>query len=309
MLKNNVKKIIFLFSFSLVACDNTSEKKELTRKLVDESMSNMTVVHGGEFLMGDFGPLVGEELPFSINRDDKVLHKVILSDFMISKYKVTNKDYNTYLKITGKKRPPVSAFTKKRPLLLGDDYSVTATWQQAKDYCLWLGGHSGKNVDLPTEAQWEYAARSEGKYVPFATDNGKIERGRNYPTYDELDEYTGGLGLPMYPIGKYPPNPSGIYDMGLSGAEWTNDWYAGDYYKHSPVNNPQGPASGEKKVLRGAVGGDDQYALTMFRQSSLPVPEPGFETDPVFDYDKDGILPLYVFRCVVNNPVKEHGVM
>lgn len=73
MLKNNVKKIIFLFSFSLVACDNTSEKNELTRKLVDESMSNMTAVQGGEFLMGDFGPLAGEKLPFSIQQDDKTL--------------------------------------------------------------------------------------------------------------------------------------------------------------------------------------------------------------------------------------------
>ena len=53
--------------------------------------------------MGDFGPLVGEKLPFSINRDDKVLHKVVLSDFSISKYKVTNDDYNKYLRITGVK--------------------------------------------------------------------------------------------------------------------------------------------------------------------------------------------------------------
>ena len=53
--------------------------------------------------------------------------------------------------------------------------------------------------------------------------------------------------------------------MGLSGMEWTNDWYASDYYEHFPVNNPQGPETGNKKVLRGAVGGDDQYALTMFR--------------------------------------------
>ncbi len=61
--------------------------------------------------------------------------------------------------------------------------------------------------------------------------------------------------------------------MGLSGSEWTNDWYASDYYSHSPVNDPQGPAQGTKKVLRGYIGGDRQYALTMFRQSKLPVPK------------------------------------
>ncbi|SVR16583.1 sulfatase modifying factor 1 [Klebsiella pneumoniae] len=51
--------------------------------------------------------------------------------------------------------------------------------------------------------------------------------------------------------------------MGLSGSEWTNDWYAEDYYSHSPVKNPQGPEQGTKKVLRGNVGGDRQYALTV----------------------------------------------
>jgi formylglycine-generating enzyme required for sulfatase activity len=65
--------------------------------------------------MGDFGPLVGEKLPFSINQDDKVLHKVVLSDFSISKYKVTNDDYNKYLQITGVKKPPINILLKDYP--------------------------------------------------------------------------------------------------------------------------------------------------------------------------------------------------
>ncbi|WP_312670029.1 SUMF1/EgtB/PvdO family nonheme iron enzyme [Pseudescherichia sp.] len=291
MKKTNIEKILLLLIFTIVACDSSSKKKELTSKLVDRSIADMVSIKGGDFLMGDFGPLVGEKLPFSIQQDDKILHKVILSDFMISKYKVTNADYKTYLEVTGIPAPPVDSLAKGSPSLLSDNYSVTVTWQRAKDYCLWLGEQSGKKVDLPTEAQWEYAARSEGKYLPFATDNGKIERGRNYPTFDELQKYTDGLYLPIYPIGKYPPNPSGLYDMGLSGKEWTNDWYASDYYSHSPVKDPQGPAKGKKKVQRGAVGGDDQYALTMFRQSSPPNPKP---EDDEYDYDTG------VFRCVVN---------
>ncbi|GAL58209.1 putative sulfatase-modifying factor [Pseudescherichia vulneris NBRC 102420] len=291
MKKMNIEKILLLLIFTIVACDSSSKKKELTNKLVDRSIADMVSIKGGDFLMGDFGPLVGEKLPFSIQRDDKILHKVILSDFMISKYKVTNADYKIYLEVTGIAAPPVDSLAKDSPSLLSDNYSVTVTWQRAKDYCLWLGNKSGKKVDLPTEAQWEYAARSEGKYLPFATDNGKIERGKNYPTFDELDKYTDGLGLPIYPIGKYPPNPSGLYDMGLSGKEWTNDWYASDYYSHSPAKDPQGPAKGKKKVQRGAVGGDDQYALTMFRQSSPPNPKP---EDDRYDYDTG------VFRCVIN---------
>uniref|UniRef100_UPI001D0DA458 formylglycine-generating enzyme family protein n=1 Tax=Klebsiella pneumoniae TaxID=573 RepID=UPI001D0DA458 len=159
-----------------------------------------------------------------------------------------------------------------------------------------LGIKSGKKIDLPTEAQWEFAARSRGQYFQFPTNNGEYLPGKNVPGKDELDKYTDGFGFPFYPVGKYPPNPLGLYDMGLSGSEWTNDWYAADYYSHSPVNDPQGPAQGTKKVLRGYIGGDRQYALTMFRQSKLPVPK----IDKDDDYEKYGVGPQYVFRCVVN---------
>ncbi|MDQ6191321.1 formylglycine-generating enzyme family protein [Klebsiella pneumoniae] len=95
--------------------------------------------------------------------------------------------------------------------------------------------------------------------------------------------------------GNIPQTP-GLYDMGLSGSEWTNDWYASDYYSHSPVNDPQGPVKGTEKVLRGNVGGDRQYALTVFRQSDLPVPKINKDDD----YEKYGVGPQYVFRCVIN---------
>ncbi|MCO5784711.1 formylglycine-generating enzyme family protein, partial [Citrobacter meridianamericanus] len=172
-----------IFLLALTGCDNSSsaENQLLTQALVKRSLDNMVPVAGGEFLMGDFGPLIGEKLPFSSNQDDKYLHKVRLSDFMIGKYKVTYKDYNEYIKIThGKKLTYV--FGGK---LLADDVPVSIPWQMAKDYCLWLGKMSGKRVDLPTEAQWEYAARSRGQYLPYATSNGKIERGVNVPTFDE----------------------------------------------------------------------------------------------------------------------------
>ena len=296
-----MRKLIVVASVAaslLLGCDqkSTGKRETLSEALVAKSLSNMVPVQGGEFLMGDFGPLVGEKLPFSINQDDKVLHKVVLSDFSISKYKVTNDDYNKYLQITGVKKPPINILLKDYPSLQKSDYSVGITWQQAKDYCQWLGKESGKKFDLPTEAQWEYAARSRGQYIPFATNNGEFLPGKNIPSQDELSEYTDGAGIPIYPVGKYPPNPLGLYDMGLSGSEWTNDWYAEDYYSHSPVKNPQGPEQGTKKVLRGNVGGDRQYALTMFRQSKLPVPK----IDKDDDYEKYGVGPQYVFRCVVN---------
>jgi sulfatase modifying factor 1 len=282
----------------LTGCDQGSAAADTqaAKILADNSIANMIPVQGGEFIMGDFGPLVKEKLPFSIQQDDKKLHKVVLSDFGISKFKVTNADYAAYLKATGIKHPSVNILLKDYPSMTKDDYSVGVTWQQAKDYCQWLGKVSGKKIDLPTEAQWEYAARSRGQYLPFATNNGKFEEGKNVPSEDQLDEYTDGYGFPIYPIGKYPPNPLGLYDMGLSGSEWVKDWYASDYYSHSQVNDPQGPEKGTRKVLRGYVGGDSQYALTMFRQSSQPVPKFGGRDN----YEKYGVSPLYVFRCVMN---------
>ncbi|MBX4526196.1 sulfatase modifying factor 1 [Klebsiella pneumoniae] len=296
-----MRKLIVVASVAaglLTGCDqkSTGKRETLSEALVAKSLSNMVPVKGGEFLMGDFGPLVGQKLPFSINQDDKVLHKVVLSDFSISKFKVTNDDYNKYLQITGIKKPPINILVKEYPSLQKDDYSVGVTWQQAKDYCQWLGKESDKNIDLPTEAQWEYAARSKGQYLPFSTNNGNFELGSNIPEQKKLDEYTDGYGFPIYPIGKYPPNPLGLYDMGLSGAEWSNDWYSTDYYSHSPVYDPQGPVKGNEKVLRGYVGGDRQYALTIFRQSSQPVPKFAGRDD----YQKFGVSPLFVFRCVIN---------
>ncbi|MCY2004900.1 SUMF1/EgtB/PvdO family nonheme iron enzyme [Klebsiella pneumoniae] len=296
-----MRKLIVVASVAaglLTGCDqkSTGKRETLSEALVAKSLSNMVPVKGGEFLMGDFGPLVGQKLPFSINQDDKVLHKVVLSDFSISKFKVTNDDYNKYLQITGIKKPPINILVKEYPSLQKDDYSVGVTWQQAKDYCQWLGKESDKNIDLPTEAQWEYAARSRGQYLPFSTNNGNFELGSNIPEQKKLDEYTDGYGFPIYPIGKYPPNPLGLYDMVLSGAEWSNDWYSTDYYSHSPVYDPQGPVKGNEKVLRGYVGGDRQYALTIFRQSSQPVPKFAGRDD----YQKFGVSPLFVFRCVIN---------
>ena len=295
----NKKLITIATVFFLTGCDQGSAAagSQAAKILADTSIANMIPVQGGEFLMGDFGPLVGEKLPFSINQDDKKLHKVILSDFSISKFKVTNANYLVYLNATGKEKPPVHIFVKDYPSLGSSDYSVGVTWQQAKDYCQWLGHMSGKNIDLPTEAQWEYAARSRGQYLPFATDNGQFEKGKNIPSDEELDSFTDGFGFPFYPIGKFSPNPLGLYDMGLSGSEWINDWYAPDYYSYSPVNDPGGPAQGTKKVLRGYIGGDRQYALTMFRQSKLPIPK----IDKDDDYQKYGVGPQYVFRCVVNH--------
>jgi formylglycine-generating enzyme len=250
----------------------------------------MVKVKGGTFKMGDFGPLIDEKFPISIGDDDKVLHKVTLDDFSISKYKVTWKDYDVYLHAKNLSRPDVPPGNEDdKEKLQAPDMPAALNWQQAQDYCHWLGEVSGKKIALPTEAQWEYAARDGGKYVVYATDNGKYEEGRNVPSTEQREEMTWDMF--NYPVGKYPPTPLGLYDMAGNGVDWMQDWYAKDYYSHSAKKNPTGPESGTEKVLRGyESGGGAEANATVFRKSNYPTRG-----------NRSWNLPFYNARCVMNN--------
>ncbi|GDX04431.1 hypothetical protein BSPA111_05970 [Buttiauxella sp. A111] len=139
--------LLSVVSTFLQGCDNSqsTENKKQAQELVKRSLDNMIQVSGGEFLMGDFGPLVGEKLPFTGNDDDKDLHKVVLSDFALGKYKVTYKEYDEYSAIThSNKITPLEFWIKDYPKLRSPDMPAVTTWQQAKDYCQWLGKQSGK---------------------------------------------------------------------------------------------------------------------------------------------------------------------
>ncbi|MDF7628803.1 SUMF1/EgtB/PvdO family nonheme iron enzyme [Erwiniaceae bacterium L1_55_4] len=284
-------KMIFL-TLLLCACDGTNDKKttQIQHDLVERSLANMVKVKGGTFKMGDFGPLIDEKFPISIGDDDKVLHKVTLDDFSISKYKVTWKDYDVYLHAKNLSRPDVPPGNEDdKEKLQAPDMPAALNWQQAQDYCHWLGEVSGKKIALPTEAQWEYAARDGGKYVVYATDNGKYEEGRNVPSTEQREEMTWDMF--NYPVGKYPPTPLGLYDMAGNGVDWMQDWYAKDYYSHSAKKNPTGPESGTEKVLRGyESGGGAEANATVFRKSNYPTRG-----------NRSWNLPFYNARCVMNN--------
>ncbi|RDY65104.1 formylglycine-generating enzyme family protein, partial [Xanthomonas oryzae] len=170
-------------------------------------------------------------------------------------------------------------------------------------YCRWVGQQIGKKMDLPTEAQWEYAARSGGKMVVWSTDNGKIDNGRNVASVDQEEGFRSEHGY-IYgpvPIGKYPPIPLGLYDMIDHGFEWARDWYA-ESYDPKDLKNPQGPKTGTEKVQRAHSdsGGDSLVfvSMTFSRFHQLPAPplrrEPGMEGD---EY-KVNQNAFNTFRCV-----------
>ncbi|HBA26440.1 MAG TPA: hypothetical protein DCY98_03455, partial [Nitrospinae bacterium] len=104
---------------------------------------------------------------------------------------------------------------------------------------------------LPTEAEWEYAARSGGKSEKYSGGNN----------IDSVAWYSGNSGSKTHPVGQKEANGLGLYDMTGNVWEWTNDWYADDYYRKSPKNNPEGASSGQHRVLRGGSWGDTPQRL------------------------------------------------
>lgn len=321
--------ITIVLSLCLSGCDNKSNSAQ-------NVMDNMVYIKGGSFNMGDFCPettgyacAMGGSFP---------VHKVTLDGFYIAKYKVTYQDYDVYTHendLPELKVDPV--LLKHHPDLRNPERPAVANWQLSRDYCQWLGKKTGLPFDLPTEAQWEYAARNRGQNVLYATDNGKFNLDVNVPSNETIEK---GVGISApYLVGKYPPTPSGLYDMGTDSPEWVYDWYQKDWYKFSPENNPTGPMQGEQKVVRGVFVGDsrEQGALNA---SAVTTSRAGYDPllkNPVLlvklndkyhgnfnkaknEYDRTnndpykvaeaGFGPEVSFRCVINTtslPEKYHA--
>ncbi|MCX9154500.1 formylglycine-generating enzyme family protein, partial [Niveibacterium sp. 24ML] len=122
----------------------------------------------------------------------------------------------------------------------------------------------------PTEAQWEYAARSRGQFFMIPTDDGHIDFGRNVPYGAQAERLHQGR-LWRYPIGLFPPNPLGAYDMQYNGKEWVLDWYAPKAYEQSANQDPAGPVAGTRKVVRGWEYGDSlKIGVSVWRRNEDP---------------------------------------
>ncbi|MBJ6597629.1 formylglycine-generating enzyme family protein [Enterobacter asburiae] len=277
-----------LITLVLTGCRDDQKMKAEQTDLVNRALENMVTVKGGRFQMGDFGALIGEKPPFSADADNKPLHWVILSDFRISKYRVTWGEFNRWLEIQGRDLTAFYKDTRDNKYTwkscrdaLGDIYPASAIWQDAQAYCRWLGQVSKRHIDLPTEAQWEYAARSRGQFLIFGNSD-------NWYHYENDIKRNIAPSTENRPVGSYAPNPLGVYDIQRNGADWVKDWYAADYYSHSPEQDPQGPEKGDKRVIRG-LPRDAGEGYTITRGSMRP------ETVQGPPSRSTG------FRCVENN--------
>ncbi|WP_165495836.1 formylglycine-generating enzyme family protein [Marinobacter halodurans] len=216
--------------------------------MVQRQMDAMVFVKGGEFMMGNPGG-------WSVRHDTWPPHKVVLDDFHIQKYEVTQGDFELFQAVTGYEHTDerYENMRDEKPERYEPELPAVASWQDASAFCRWLGEQSGTPVQLPTEAQWEFAARARGQMLRYATENGEAKAGVTMaagPARSAHNMREIRNKLPLAP-GSFPPNPLGLYDMSGNVSEWVRDKYKKDYYKNSPVQDPQGPDEGQKDIFFG----------------------------------------------------------
>ena len=229
----------------------------------------MVLVQGGTFDMGDaFG---------DGSSDEKPLHSVTVSSFYLGKTEVTFDEYDAFCAATNREKPSDSGWGRgKRPV-------INVTWLDAVAYCNWLSEKqhltkvyaiSGDKVTadwsangyrLPTEAEWEYAARQRGQKVRFG--NGKDIADPAEINFDGSEAYkkpysrSGEYREKTVPVGSFAANSLGLYDMSGNVWEWCWDWYEEKQYEKDKggAQNPSGPGSGTSRVVRGGSWGNDPF--------------------------------------------------
>jgi sulfatase modifying factor 1 len=203
----------------------------------------MVLIPGGEFTMGS-----------EDESEEYYPHKVYIDSFYLDKYEVTNAQYLKYIEDTGAPYPIFWGIDKFR---CGDNFPnhpiIGISWAQAQKYAEWCGKR------LPTEAEWEYAARGGLDGVNFPNGDDTSLEEMNFKGSDGTD-----------PVGTYPPNGYGLHETCGNVGEWVADWWSDDYLKNSPYKNPQGPEDGTFKVVRGGGWFAGKYCNRVYARTAIP---------------------------------------
>jgi formylglycine-generating enzyme required for sulfatase activity len=255
-----------------VAASGGSQPKTVKTK----SGAEMVYLPAGSFMMGDAKGALDEKP-----------HKVSVDAFYIDKYEATQEHYQ---KIVGSdysrwknKKAPVEQVTWAAAVKYCNARSKAEGLTPCYDTKTWKCDSAANGYRLPTEAEWEYAARAGTATSYFFGSNPSA-----LPNFGWAKENSGGRPRE---VGKKLPNPWGLYDVHGNVAEWCNDFYAVDYYQKSPAKNPRGPATGNKKVVR---GGSWNSRASDCRSSYRSSENPAYADVCIGYYD------VYGFRCVRN---------
>ena len=190
--------------------------------------------------------------------DEKPAHRVWVDSFELAAFQTTNVEYARFLKDARHPPPPLwndpNFANPQQPV-------VAVSWFDAVAYCDWLSRALDRKYRLPTEAEWERAARggAEGEDFPW---------GNRAP--EELLDYASRWKSGPEPVGLYAPNSYGIYNIGDNVHEWCADWYDATYYAVSPERNPQGPLSSQRRASRGGSWRHHIKVTRTSARSSIP---------------------------------------
>jgi formylglycine-generating enzyme required for sulfatase activity len=215
-------------------------------------------IPAGDFLMG----------AADAEEDERPVHRVYISEFFIGRFPVTQDEYARFVRATGYPAPAVRGLPlvagggrdglfkelaapyvwdhSEPPAGRGNHPIVLVRYDDAVEYCKWLTDVAARPFRLPTEAEWEKAARAgaEGSRYPWGDD---IDESRCNFLANPADKRQRGTR----PTGTYPPNAYGLYDVAGNVWEWVSDWYSPDFYGSGEVRDPRGPASGNMRIVRG----------------------------------------------------------
>jgi formylglycine-generating enzyme required for sulfatase activity len=213
---------------------------------------SMADIPAGWFMMGSEA---GQEI-------ERPVHRVWVDAFAMAVTQVTVSEYSVFLRASGRTAPPMwndSNFNDPRQPV------VAVSWFDAVAYCEWLSSMTSAKYRLPTEAEWERAARGgvDGKKFPWGDDPPQSRR-RYSERWERGPE----------PVGESEPNAYGLYEMCENVHEWCSDWFQADYYAISAERNPQGPPTGERKASR---GGSWRHHVKISRCSSRSSILPEFQ--------------------------------
>ncbi len=210
----------------------TQETTSISNWLILEQPFRLELIHipAGEFLMG-----TDKSKYPKVHNNEAPQHRIFVSDFYMARYPITNAQYSAYLKT-------------QFPPGLENHPVVNVSWEEAQAYCQWLVRNSNKLLRLPTEAEWEKAARSvDGRLYPWGNDWDITKH----------NSRESGFGKTT-PVGQFSPagdSPYGLADMLGNVDQWCSDWFDQDEFLHrfgTPVRDPQGPATGTHRVVRGS---------------------------------------------------------
>ncbi len=281
-----------------------SHKRALSN-LAERTRAEMIYVRGATFMAGNYQTLIkmpdGEVMKRWVVSLSEALppYQVTLASYYLQANETTNQDFELFLIEQG--LPQTDKRTrnwKEWP-----QHGARIAWDEARDYCAWLGKLSGFPLRLPTEAEWEFAARSRGQLPPWATNNGEAIKGVNVIPSEQDTLYDPDAPYDPFdpPIGTFPPNPMGFYDM----AEGLYEWMAA-------------PTAANDENVRISKGGENHFGSAFghpipTRAEIKPIPLEKIRSEPLLSVSNidqralaRNIDPVYMFantaRCVAPVP-------